>query len=352
MTQRISPRPLNLGEIFEYAVRALRRTVAPGLLIALIFLLVPGLILIAAVDSFYTSLGEAMTALATHDPSGDSPLGEMGGAALGTLAAAILFGVAALIARLAMTTLTCAEILGVPMTWGRAVQRAVGVRFGRAAGQVALESAALGGILFAGYAAFILFAILRFFALLAPLVFLSACALCLWLSIRWSMTIPAIVSEEVGALGSFGRSSELVEGEWWRVFGILLLFALLRDLVLAFLAMPVLLLSLGDAFSFLTSLSPPHRQLNPGMIGSVISSMGLGAGVSIVLWATGAILVIPAYQASLYFDLRGRFGDEPFPRGADAPEPLHVEPGPVKSDMFGKDSPWGDPDSPKDTNPV
>jgi hypothetical protein len=68
----------------------------------------------------------------------------------------------------------------------------------------------------------------------------------LYLLTIWSVIVPVIVLEDVGALASFGRSRELVQGHGWNVFGIILLtflillvFGILLGILLAFLDEPV-----------------------------------------------------------------------------------------------------------------
>jgi hypothetical protein len=64
----------------------------------------------------------------------------------------------------------------------------------------------------------------------------------LYLLTIWSLIVPVIVLEDVGALASFGRSRELVRGNGWNVFGVIILtflillaFGIVLGLVLAFL---------------------------------------------------------------------------------------------------------------------
>ncbi len=42
----------------------------------------------------------------------------------------------------------------------------------------------------------------------------------IFLYVRWSLAIPALVAERTGGTGAIRRSAELVTGSWWRVFGI------------------------------------------------------------------------------------------------------------------------------------
>jgi hypothetical protein len=49
----------------------------------------------------------------------------------------------------------------------------------------------------------------------------------MWLVVRWSLAIPALVVERVGASQALRRSTELVRGAWWRSFVTLLLVTIL-----------------------------------------------------------------------------------------------------------------------------
>ena len=99
----------------------------------------------------------------------------------------------------------------------------------------------------------------------------------------WAVVAPSIVVENRGAIEAFGRSRELVRGEGWSVFGVI---------VIAFLIV--------FAVSIVT--------------GSIGAAIGDDAG-RIILGTIGNILVVPIaalVAAILFFDLGG---------GAGAPEP-------------------------------
>ena len=64
----------------------------------------------------------------------------------------------------------------------------------------------------------------------------------LYLLTIWSLIVPVIVLENVGALSSFGRSRELVRGFGWNVFGVI---------VLTFLILIAVGIVLGIVLAFL-----------------------------------------------------------------------------------------------------
>jgi len=75
----------------------------------------------------------------------------------------------------------------------------------------------------------------------------------LYLLTIWSVIIPVIVLEEVGALDSFGRSRELVRGYGWTVFGVILITFLIN--IAAHIVVALIVSGLSDAISsYLTSV--------------------------------------------------------------------------------------------------
>jgi hypothetical protein len=94
----------------------------------------------------------------------------------------------------------------------------------------------------------------------------------------WSVVAPVTVLERPGPFAAFGRSRELVRGNGWQVFGVI---------VLVFLAVAVISIAAG------------------------LLAAGLGSlGRALVQWAINAALApVTALSASvLYFELLGRRG--------------------------------------------
>jgi len=48
-----------------------------------------------------------------------------------------------------------------------------------------------------------------------------------WLSVAWSLSFPALLSEGIGPIKALGRSFRLVKGRWWPTFGALLVMYLI-----------------------------------------------------------------------------------------------------------------------------
>jgi hypothetical protein len=98
------------------------------------------------------------------------------------------------------------------------------------------------------------------------------------LMVIWSVVAPVTVLERPGVFAAFGRSAELVQGNGWNVFGVI---------VVVFLTVAVI------------------------SVGAGLVAVSLGSlGRALVQWAvTAALAPVSALSASvLYFELRERRG--------------------------------------------
>jgi len=56
---------------------------------------------------------------------------------------------------------------------------------------------------------------------------------------RWYLSAQAVVAENLGPVEGLGRSTELVKGQWWRIFGAAFVISLLAAMFAAALAVPL-----------------------------------------------------------------------------------------------------------------
>ena len=49
--------------------------------------------------------------------------------------------------------------------------------------------------------------------------------------VRWSLTVAAMMAEDMGPIRGLGRSWNLVKGQWWRTFGILVIVTILQTII-------------------------------------------------------------------------------------------------------------------------
>ena len=115
----------------------------------------------------------------------------------------------------------------------------------------------------------------------------------IWLMIRFSLSSPALMLEKQGILKAMSRSTKLVRGSWWRVFGIQLLATIIANIVASIVVIPFAFLAAalsGDgATGFLDSAGGDlgWTFLIVSGIGSVIGSMltfPITAGVTVLLY--------------------------------------------------------------------
>jgi hypothetical protein len=69
-------------------------------------------------------------------------------------------------------------------------------------------------------------------------VLLVVGAVYLW--VRWAVSAQAVVAEGLGAVGGMRRSWQLVQDNWWRVFGIYVLVSLIGGILAALAGLPFL----------------------------------------------------------------------------------------------------------------
>jgi hypothetical protein len=119
----------------------------------------------------------------------------------------------------------------------------------------------------------------------------------LWIWFSLSLAIPVVVLEGVDPVTALQRSWRLVRGNWWRVFGITLLAALIVFIVALIIEVPFTIaqaVAIGHSGgSFLPGVGTGAAA--PGVLAIVISTIGsiiatvctrpIGAGVTVLLYA-------------------------------------------------------------------
>ena len=132
--------------------------------------------------------------------------------------------------------------------------------------------------LIAAYFIVVVLVVLGILALIVPGV---------WIAVKLSMTFPAVVSERKGPFASIGRSWSLTSGNWWRVFGTLLV---------VFLITFVLQIVLAGVVGGLLAVSDDVSELTAAIVLTVVNLLTLA--ITYPLWASVTSVV--------YYDLRVR----------------------------------------------
>ncbi|MYV99014.1 glycerophosphoryl diester phosphodiesterase membrane domain-containing protein, partial [Streptomyces sp. SID3343] len=119
----------------------------------------------------------------------------------------------------------------------------------------------------------------------------------IYLYICFTLAAPALMLEKQSVRKSLERSRKLVTGAWWRVFGVLILIALIMAIIGAVIQMPFVLITGG--FSDFTA-SKPSEIDDPTFVDLLITGIGAVIAAGLLLpFAAGA-------TALLYIDRRIR----------------------------------------------
>lgn len=298
--------PMNVGEMFETVVKLIGRTFVRTLIVGAILLAAPALLLGVTWSALATSFG-AMVEHGAVDPTAAPDLSLLLGSISIIVIAVMLFAVCALLMRVAMMRLMCADMEDEIMDWATALK----------------DSFALRTLKLVG--AWLLIGLLGTFAIAVPilgmalidpgigaLVMLLLIPLGIWLATRWVFIIQALVWEDADVMQSFTRSSYLVEGFWWRVFGLFILFAIAAQMALSIILTPVSFVAMGgflaSYFTLLMDMTPGGTP-DPAALGDLFSSIGYGMVIFVVLSILLTSIVETAYQVVIYYDLRARKGE-------------------------------------------
>lgn len=134
--------------------------------------------------------------------------------------------------------------------------------------------------------------------LLSGLVITVGLILCIvpgvWVWVLFALVTPALVLERCGVTAAFGRSKKLVDGAWWRTFGILLLTVVIGAVISWILSLPFELLGLATTgFS-----DDPAAMLSAGSL--ILTTIGAIVAATITLPFSSAVTVL------VYVDRRMR----------------------------------------------
>ena len=288
-------RPLGLGEVLDGAVGVLRRYPRPALGfaagVALVTTLCNVLLLVTAfqpllqVDSAALDRGDTD---ALEDALGGAFAGGALTLLLSILSSAVLTG--------ALTAVVGKAVLGEPLTLGEAWAQ-VRSRLLALVGLALLVLVVVAGTFAVGTAAGVLViaATGAVGALVGVPLVLAGAAAAVWLYVRLALAPCALVLERVGIGTSLKRSAVLVRRDWWRVFGILLLTAVIGTFVSQVVELPFAALGAG---SFGGLFDPDTDVLATRSL--VLSAIGSGIAATLVAPFTAGV------RALLYVDRRIR----------------------------------------------
>ncbi len=225
-------RPLGIGEILDGAVTTMRKHWRAVLPITLVVAIV---VQLASVLTQKYAFGDLVLDQSSTAPM-DEQLESLGALVGVTAVDGFIQLVGSIVATAMLTMIFSRAVLGHSST--------VGASWREARPQVLRL---FGLTLLLGLGAVLVFAVLVLPGALAGQGALAlfggfvAFGLVLWLWIRFSLASPALMLEKAAVRKSLTRSSKLVSGSWWRIFGITFLTGIITSIVSGLIVLPLTL---------------------------------------------------------------------------------------------------------------
>ncbi|MGW8766584.1 DUF7544 domain-containing protein [Streptomyces sp. NPDC055815] len=283
-------RPLGMGEILDGAVKTLRTYWRTVLSITVTVAVISQIADILA-QRYLVPASPELNPDATPAEQLEQTLDSAQASLIGLGPALLVTMMASLVSAALLTVVISRAVLGRPVSLGSAWQEArprllqlLGLTLLLAAMTVAIVSVGLfPGLLIGGAAG----------VALTFLGGLGAAVAAIWLMIRFSLSSPALMLERRGVVQALKRSAKLVQGSWWRIFGITVLTQLLIFLFAMIIAIPFTIIGFavdGEGFEGLlsgnaTTFGWPFLIVTG--IGGVITSAvtyPISAGVTVLLY--------------------------------------------------------------------
>ena len=112
--------------------------------------------------------------------------------------------------------------------------------------------------------------------------FVAALVATIWISIKLTLAVPAVVLEGARPVAALRRSWQLVQGSWWRVFGISLLAGIVVAFIGGILQLPFSLVGslVGGGGGGFTTLFHPGRRAPPRPLRRCSPSSSAQSGAS------------------------------------------------------------------------
>ncbi|WP_306324331.1 MULTISPECIES: glycerophosphoryl diester phosphodiesterase membrane domain-containing protein [unclassified Streptomyces] len=292
-------RPLGVGEILDGAVSTMRTYWRTVLGISLTVAVVTQLLTVL-LQGFVLNDAASSSTLDDPDATAREVFSALGSLMIGSLVVAVITLLGTIVATALLTTVTSRAVLGRPVTIGEA-WRDARPQLLRLLGLTLLLPLIAVVIMLVSVAPGILVGALGSpdgGIALGVIGGLAGFVVTIWLMIRLSLASPALMLEKQPIWKAMGRSTKLVRGSWWRVFGITILASLIAAIVSEIILVPFTVLAgavSGDGFSSLLDSGGSF-----GWAFLIITGIGSVIGSTITFPITAGVTVL------LYIDRRIR----------------------------------------------
>jgi hypothetical protein len=302
--------PMTLGDIFEKTFSLIGKTALRNLLIAFAFLAIPLMLLAIAATDFYSSIADIQRAVAEAEQEGgfDEVLSLMSSLAF-FLFSTVVLGLGTFLAEIAASIVVSMEMQSKPITWWDAIVETFHQKWLRGIGQALLKMIIfVGALIVLGLALAIIITVIGGLgSILIVLFVLAVVPALLYFTFKWYFSLTAIAVDDMDVIESMRQSWQLVEGHWWRTFGIILLFSILAQFVVTIVSLPITFGSMWSVYKdFFGMLKQTGGQITQEQLSALENSFGPGVAISSGVSGALTLLMAPVYTVVLYYDLRAR----------------------------------------------
>uniref|UniRef100_A0AAU2JN35 Glycerophosphoryl diester phosphodiesterase membrane domain-containing protein n=1 Tax=Streptomyces sp. NBC_00049 TaxID=2903617 RepID=A0AAU2JN35_9ACTN len=282
-------RPLGLGEILDGAVATMRahwRSVLPiTLVVATVVQVISVFVQKYLLEDVFLNIGA--------DPAGEMRIEDVGTTVSVAAATQFLQILGTLVVTAMLTMIFSRAVLGqtssVSTAWREARPQLLRL-FGLTA-LLGLGAVLLGVVL-------VLPGALSDNGSLVALGIVAWIGLVVWLGIKFSLASPALMLEKSTVVKAFARSSKLVKGSWWRIFGITVLTSIITGIVAAMIVFPLQLAGILNSGGGLQSIEDGSAQTAWATL--ILTAVGVIIAQTIVMPIQSGVTVL------LYVDQRIR----------------------------------------------
>jgi hypothetical protein len=278
-------RPVGGREILDGAFTAVRRNPRGTLGISAVVMIVYGVIAVLMAPHTMTAVFPGFAVGLIVAPAPSQP-GGFGHTAPGKVVAVLLVGAMLFLLSGMLTAVIGRLVLGESISAGQAWRTAF-PRLLAMTGAVLLAGVPLAGI----WGVYALTGIgIRLVTSTGPTAIFFAVAgvplfaVTVWLTFSFALALQAVLLEHAGPRTALRRSFRLVHGSWWRVFGILVLTAIILGVVSDIISVPLQILAVALTKN---GLNPPIGAVIVSTVGKVLAgtvTAPVAAGASVLLY--------------------------------------------------------------------
>jgi len=311
MSQYISV--MTVGDIFDRTFKMIQKTYGRNLIISSLLTLPPLVLIILGLYLGIAAISDSIMTWEEFAPDAAEVFSLLIFPILLVFIGSLALFIGTLWAEIAVYRITSSELEEAETTtWQDALGQS-GSKLLTFIGFYILYSLAVSALILVPYFTIILGTILQqwFLIIVALPILVAGIPFAVYLSIRWLFGLNAIASENYGAIDAFTRSTQLVQGKWWRTFGIMLLLYMVLSFAVSIVASPFMIFGfIGPYIDFIMSIESgidpdPASVIN--MLSGIVWGYSLSIGISIMLTAAFQ----PVYLTVMYYDLRARNNEFP-----------------------------------------